>query len=111
MKRSPYHVVKSRHVTEKAQVLLGLQNSESNKHIKRCDTPKYVFIVDEHATKAEIRNAVEEIYAEKKVRVTRVNTINVKPKKRRVRGRVGFRPGFRKAVVTLAAGDTIGDEV
>ena len=111
MKRSAYHVIKSRLVTEKSQMLSALQNSESNKHVKRCDSPKHVFIVDENATKAEIRSAVEEIYKEKKVRVTRVNTINVKPKKRRVRGRIGFKPGFRKAVVTLAAGDAIGDEV
>ena len=111
MKRTPYQVIKSRYITEKGEMLLGLQESTSNKHIKRCDQPKYVFLVDRNATKGEIRHAVEEIYAGQKVRVTAVNTINVRAKKRRVRGRVGFKPTYKKAIVTLSAGDTIGDEV
>ncbi|MGE3715208.1 MAG: 50S ribosomal protein L23 [Simkaniaceae bacterium] len=40
-----------------------------------------------------------------------VNTINVKPKKRRVRGYKGFRSGFKKAIVTLESGDSIDDAI
>jgi large subunit ribosomal protein L23 len=40
-----------------------------------------------------------------------VNTINVKPKERRVRGRSGFKAAFKKAIVTFEAGDKIEDQV
>jgi len=43
--------------------------------------------------------------------VTAVNTINVKPKPRRVRGRLGKTSAFKKAVVTLASGGTLDEAV
>lgn len=106
-KKDPYQVVKSIHVTEKAMTLQELVNNESNPSVKRCENPKYVFIVDKQANKHEIAEALEEIYKENSIKVVSVNTINLKPKKRRVRGRVGFRPGTKKAIVTLEKGDTI----
>ena len=110
-RRGPYHVIRSRYVTEKATVLEQLHQSSSNRCVSRCKNPKYVFIVDKDATKPEIARALETIYAEKKVKVKKVNTINVKPKKRRVRGRQGFRPSVRKAIVTFEKGDTIDEGV
>lgn len=107
LKKSPYDIIKSRHITEKSQVLLHLQASESNVCVKRFKKPIFVFIVDPRANKREIANAIEEIYAEKNVRVTSVNTINVKPKARRVRGRPGMTVGFKKAIVTLESGDQL----
>lgn len=109
--KNPYHVIKSRYVTEKSTVLEGLQHSNSNKSIARCSSPKYVFLVDKNANKTEIAQALEVIYAEKKIKVKAVNTINVKQKMRRVRGYKGYRAGFKKAVVTLEAGDTIDEGV
>ena len=47
----------------------------------------------------------------KKIKVKGVNTINMKPKKRRVRGFKGFRAAVKKAIVTLESGDTIDDAV
>jgi large subunit ribosomal protein L23 len=111
LKRNPYNVIKSRYVTEKARVLEGLQNNSSNPCVKKCNTPKYVFLVDKNATKQEIAQAVEAIYANKNIKVIRVNTINVKAKPRTVRGRRGMKPGFRKAIVTLQSGDVIEDKV
>ena len=108
-KRGPYRVIRSRYVTEKTTVLEQLQHTASNRSIARCESPKFVFIVDKDATKAEIAHAVETIYAEKKIKVKKVNTINVKPKKRRVRGRLGYRSGIKKAIVTLDKGDTIDE--
>ena len=105
--KDPYQVVKSIHVTEKAITLQELVNNESNPCVKRCETPKYVFIVDKRANKNEIAEAVEEIYKQNNIKVVSVNTITLKPKKRRVRGRLGFRPGTKKAIVTLEKGDTI----
>lgn len=106
-KKSPYDVVKGRHITEKAGVLANLYKNESNACVRKCLNPKYVFIVDKKANKVEIARAVEEIYVESKIKVIQVNTINTKRKEKRVRGRLGFKPGFKKAIVTLAIGDLI----
>lgn len=62
---------------------------------------KYIFIVAKSATKEEIRRAVEETY---KVKVVAVNTINI-PAKKRIRGAtVGWKSGYKKAVVSLKEG-------
>jgi large subunit ribosomal protein L23 len=106
-KKDPYQVVKHQLVTEKSLVLQGLKTAKSNPSLARCESPKYVFVVDRKANKTEIAKAIEEIYSEKNVKVVAVNTINVKPKERRVRGRLGMKPGFKKAVVTLETGDSL----
>jgi large subunit ribosomal protein L23 len=106
-KKSPYEVVKYQYITEKSMVLQQLKTAESNPSLKRCESPKYVFIVDRAANKEEIAQAVEEIYKNENVKVMAVNTINVKAKARRVRGRPGFKNAFKKAIVTLRAGDSL----
>lgn len=111
LKKRPYDIIKGRHVTEKARVMEQLQFNGSNPCIKKCNTPKYVFIVDKKANKQEIAKAIEEIYAEKGVRVISVNTSHVKPKTRRVRGRMGLKAGYKKAVVTFEAGDSIEEKI
>lgn len=107
MKKDPYQVIKHQHVTEKSNVLAGLKNSTSNKSVAACKSPKYVFLVDTNAEKREIATAIEEIYHDKGVKVVKVNTINVKSKQRRVRGRPGRTAAFKKAVVTLAENDSL----
>ena len=65
---------------------------------------KYVFIVDKRANKIQIANAVAEVF---NVKVEKVNTVNVKGKTKR-RGRtVGKTANYKKAIVKLAAGETI----
>jgi large subunit ribosomal protein L23 len=103
--KNPYEIIRQLRVTEKAVVLENLKNASSNKSVSKFKLPKYVFDVAPKATKTDIKAALEEIYPN--VKVTKVNTINVKPKMRRVRGRVGYTTGFKKAVVTLSEGDTI----
>lgn len=107
--KSPFDVIKKRYVTEKTAVLESLKNASSNKSLARCENPKYTFLVDTRAKKPEIACAIEEIYAEKNVKVLAVNTINVKPKLKNRRGRMnqGEKAGYKKAVVTLAAGNSI----
>lgn len=107
MKKNPYDVVKHQYVTEKSAMLEGLKGATSNRSLARCKSPKYVFIVDPSANKSEIAAAVEEIYSDRKVKVMNVNTINVKGKSRRVRGRLGTRKSFKKAIVTLENDDTL----
>jgi large subunit ribosomal protein L23 len=106
-KKDPYQVVKHQLVTEKSLVLQELKNSKSNPSVSRCESPKYVFVVDRKANKGDIAKAIEDIYSDKNIKVVAVNTINVKPKARRVRGRAGMKPGFKKAVVTLEKGDSL----
>lgn len=110
-KKNPFDVVISRHITEKASVLGQLQFNNSNPCVKKCDAPKYVFVVNKRANKQEIAQAIEEIYSDRGVKVVSVNTISVKPKARRLRGRPGVKPGFKKAIVTLKSGNSIEDKV
>jgi large subunit ribosomal protein L23 len=108
---NPYDIIKSRRLTEKSRVLENLQHAKSNPSLSRCQSPKAVFNVDAKANKAEIAWAVEQIYSDKKVKVVRVNTITVKPKKRRVRGFEGKTAALKKAVVTFRPGDQIETQV
>lgn len=105
--KSPYSIIKSRYSTEKTQTLLALQDNDSNPSVRKFQQPKYTFVVEKNANKKEIANALEEIYKEKKVKVTKVNTINTLPKPRRVRGRRGSTASFKKAIVTFEKGDTL----
>ncbi|MCG0276134.1 MAG: 50S ribosomal protein L23 [Thermosediminibacteraceae bacterium] len=59
---------------------------------------KYVFVVHPKANKTEIKNAVETIFG---VKVEKVNTMNVKGKRKRVGLHEGKRPDWKKAIVTL----------
>ena len=65
---------------------------------------KYVFEVDPKANKTEIKQAIEKLF---NVKVQDVRTINVKPKKRRVGRYAGLTNRSKKAIVTLAEGQTI----
>lgn len=106
--KDPYNIIKTRYVTEKTTVLEQLQSAEGNRSLARCKSPKYVFIVDNQANKQEIANAVETIYKDRNVKVVKVNTVLVKPKpKKRGRFRPGGTPTFKKAIVTMEAGDSI----
>jgi large subunit ribosomal protein L23 len=102
-----YQIVKHQYVTEKSMMLQRLKTAESNPSLKRCESPKYVFIVDPDANKHQIAQAIEEIYKNEGIKVVAVNTLNVKAKPRRVRGRPGFKKAFKKAIVTLRPGDNL----
>lgn len=65
---------------------------------------KVTFKISPTATKKDVKAAVEAIF---NVSVKKVNTINVEGKVKRFRGRPGQRSDFRKAIVTLAEGQTI----
>ncbi|MGE0340469.1 MAG: 50S ribosomal protein L23 [Xanthobacteraceae bacterium] len=92
MSKEPRHydVILSPVVTEKATAA-----SEKN---------KVVFKVRNDATKIEIKNAVEKLF---EVKVTRVNTLTRKGKNKMFKGRPGKQGDVKKAIVTLAEGQTI----
>ena len=64
------------------------------------DDKRYTFDVDLRATKTQVKNAVEEIFG---VKVVRVNIMNLKGKKKRQGRYVGYTKRRRKAIVTLSA--------
>jgi large subunit ribosomal protein L23 len=66
---------------------------------------RYTFEVAQDANKIQIKEAVEKAFD---VKVLAVNTLNVHRKRRREKTRLrGYRPGWKKAIVTLAPGDRI----
>ena len=65
---------------------------------------QYTIVADRRATKPQIRHAVQELF---KVKVTKVNTINVQGKTKRFRGVKGKREDIKKAIVTLQEGQSI----
>ena len=85
-----YDIILGPVITEKATLL-----SEHN---------QVAFRVAMTATKPQIRKALEELF---KVKVTGVNTLRVKGKTKRFRGRMGRRSDYKKAIVTLAEGQSI----
>ena len=85
-----YQVILNPLVTEKATQL-----SEFN---------KVVFAVPTTANKHDIKSSVEKIFS---VKVTSVNTILLKGKTKRFKGILGRRNDAKKAIVTLAPGNTI----
>ena len=85
-----YDVILSPHITEKS-TLLGEHNA-------------VVFKVADKATKPEIKAAVEALFG---VKVTGVNTLTLKGKTKRWKGRPYRRSDVKKAIVTLAAGQSI----
>ncbi|MBI3648415.1 MAG: 50S ribosomal protein L23 [Actinobacteria bacterium] len=64
----------------------------------------YTFLVDKRANKTEIKEAVQAIWD---VHVTSVNTMNRRGKVKRRRFTKGKRPDEKRAIVTLADGDSI----
>jgi large subunit ribosomal protein L23 len=83
-----------------------IQPVVSEKSYAAFDGNVYTFVVADDANKVEIRQAIEEIFG---VKVTNVNTLNRNGKRKRNRrtGNWGQRAGQKRAIVSLAEGDTI----
>ncbi len=90
--RDPHNVLIRPVVSEKSYALM--------------DDNVYVFVVDPSATKIDVRRAVESAFG---VRVANVNTLNRKGKNKRNRksNSLGHRSDTKRAIVTLADGDSI----
>ncbi len=76
----------------------------SEKSYGLLDDNKYTFLVAPGANKTQIKIAVEQVFS---VRVTSVNTMNRSGKRKRTRFGYGKRADTKRAIVTLAEGDTI----
>lgn len=87
-----FQIIKTARLTEK-----GAIQAEKNN--------QYTLVCDRRANKIQIRDAVEELF---KVKVTDVQTLNVRGKFRRQRThQAGQAPDWKKAIVTLKEGDKI----
>ena len=88
--RSNAQIIKYPIITDKATRLL-----ENN---------QYSFIVDRYSNKLTIKAAIEYLF---NIKVIKVNTCRLPRKKKRVGKYIGWKPQYKKAIVTLADGDTI----
>ena len=86
-----YNVIRRPLVTEKSSVMQSLRN-------------QFTFEVADSANKVEVKKAIETLFS---VKVVAVNMVSMPKKRRRVFGRPGHTPAWKKAVVTLKAGDAI----
>jgi large subunit ribosomal protein L23 len=86
-----YSIIRAPLVSEKTARLQEVSN-------------QYVFEVATDATKADIKTAIEKLFA---VKVEAVNVVNVKGKNKAFKFRMGRRADSRKAYVTLAEGQSI----
>ena len=65
---------------------------------------KVVFKVDKNANKKSIKKSIEKIF---KVNVVKINTINMRRKVKLVKNKKSFKPGYKKAIITLKKGQSI----
>ena len=86
-----YEIIQTASLTEKSTLMSEKQN-------------KYVFRVNPRANKIQIKQAVERLFQKQ---VVDVNTCNYSGKEKRVRGPLGRRPNWKKAIVTLKEGEKI----
>ena len=89
---NPFEIIKTVRLTEK-----GTRQGEKFN--------QYTIVADRLATKPQIRQAVQELF---KVKVVKINTLNVRGKARRKRTlQAGVTSSWKKAIVTLKDGDKI----
>ena len=65
---------------------------------------QYTFVVDKKSNSHDIQQAIEKIF---KVKVTKVNTSIIRGKLKSFKGNIGYKKDIKKAIVTLADGNTI----
>jgi large subunit ribosomal protein L23 len=102
--RAPQSIIKRPLLTEKTARLRETGGSDVRPVEGDDVAQQVVFEVVRDANKIEIRNAIESLF---KVSVTQVRTLVVRGKNKRVGKFSGRRPAWKKALVTLKAGDTI----
>ena len=85
-----YRILKNVHITEKATEL--------------AEKGQYIFKVFENANKQEIKKVVESVYH---VDVVSVNIINIHRKRKRLGKSIGWKQGYKKAIVKIKKGQEI----
>jgi large subunit ribosomal protein L23 len=88
--RSQAQIIKYPIITDKATRIL-----ENN---------QYSFVVDRYSDKLTIKSSIEYLF---NVKVIKINTCRLPRKKKRVGKYIGWKPNYKKAIVTLSEGDVI----
>ena len=65
---------------------------------------KVVFKVSKNANKKSIKRSIEKIF---KVKVLKINTVNIRGKTKMIRNKKAYKPGYKKAIITLKKGQSI----
>src|ERR1043166_4834017 len=106
-----FEIIKTVRLTEKGtrqgsqEVRYTVKSKDGKSETKTRPLNQYTVVADPRANKTQIRHAVQELF---KVKVIKVNTLNVRGKFRRQRTtQAGQAPDWKKAIVTLKEGDKI----
>ncbi|MEA3293134.1 MAG: 50S ribosomal protein L23 [Patescibacteria group bacterium] len=86
----PYQILKSPHITEKASELIEVN--------------QYIFKIYNQANKIEVKKAIEALYG---INVLNVKIINVHRKRRKMGKTLGWKKGFKKAIIKIEKGQKI----
>ena len=76
----------------------------TDKATRLLENNQYTFVVDRSSDKITIKSAIEYLFD---VKVTKVNTCHLPRKQKRVGKYIGWKPQYKKAIVTLSEGDVI----
>ena len=76
----------------------------TDKAIRLLENNQYSFIVDRYSDKITIKTAIEDLF---NVKVIKINTCRLPKKQKRVGKYIGWKPQYKKAIVTLSEGDMI----
>ena len=76
----------------------------TDKATRLLENNQYSFIVDRNSDKITIKNTIEYLFD---VKVIKINTCRLPRKKKRVGKYIGWKPQYKKAIVTLSEGDVI----
>ncbi len=76
----------------------------TDKATRLLENNQYSFVVDRYSNKPTIKTAIEYLFD---VKVIKVNTSRLPRKKKRVGKYIGWKPQYKKTIVTLAEGDVI----
>ena len=76
----------------------------TDKATRLLENNQYSFIVDRNSDKITIKNTIEYLFD---VKVIKVNSCRLPRKKKRVGKYIGWKPQYKKAIVSLAEGDVI----
>jgi large subunit ribosomal protein L23 len=106
-----FEIIKTVRLTEKGTrqvsqpVRYIVKGKDGKEEVKTRELNQYTVVADPRANKTQIRQAVQELF---KVKVVKVNTLNVRGKFRRQRTRqAGQSSNWKKAIVTLKQGEKI----
>jgi len=76
----------------------------TEKSTRLLETNQYTFVVDRYSNKTTIKSAIEELF---NVKVVKINTCRLPRKKKQVGKYIGWKPQYKKAIVTLSENDII----